>query len=76
MNMPQAQSESTEAELIRRACDGSRKAFEELVHPYERLVFGIAIGTVRNEGDAEEVAQEAVLQAFTKLSSIPGGMQV
>jgi RNA polymerase sigma-70 factor (ECF subfamily) len=60
---------SNEVELIRRVCDGERDAFVELVRPYERLVYVTAISVLRNPADAEEVAQEAVLKAFSKLSS-------
>jgi RNA polymerase sigma-70 factor (ECF subfamily) len=69
MAMPQPQMTSNEAELIKRVCDGERDAFVELVHPYERLVYVTAISVLRNPADAEEVAQEAVLKAFSKLSS-------
>jgi len=69
MNMPQPQLDSSEAELIRRVCDGKPEAFEELVRPYERLVYVTAISILKNQADAEEVAQEAVLKAFSKLSS-------
>jgi RNA polymerase sigma-70 factor (ECF subfamily) len=63
------QLDSREARLIRRVCDGDTQAFEELVRPYERLVFVTAITVLRNEGDAEEVAQEAILKAFSNLST-------
>ena len=70
--MAQPQLESTEAELIRRVCGGEPQAFEELLRPYERLVYATAISIMRNPSDAEEVAQEAVLKAFSKLSSFRG----
>jgi RNA polymerase sigma-70 factor, ECF subfamily len=66
---PQPQSDSNEAELIRRACDGRLEAFEELVRPYERIVYVTAIAVLRNAADAEEVAQESVLKAFSNLST-------
>jgi RNA polymerase sigma-70 factor, ECF subfamily len=69
MNMPQPQLDSNETELIRRVCNGDPEAFEELVRPYERLVYVTAISILKNQADAEEVAQEAVLKAFSKLSS-------
>jgi RNA polymerase sigma-70 factor, ECF subfamily len=69
MNNPLKQLDSNEADLISRVCKGEHKAFEELVHPYERLVYVTAISVLRNAADAEEVAQEAVLKAFSKLSS-------
>jgi RNA polymerase sigma-70 factor, ECF subfamily len=71
MSMPQAQPQldSNEARLIRRVCDGETEAFEELVRPYERLVYVTAITVLRNQADAEEVAQETILKAFSNLSS-------
>lgn len=69
VNMPQPQLDSKEAGLIKRVCDGEHEAFEELVRPYERLVYATAISILKNPADAEEVAQEAVLKAFSKLSS-------
>jgi RNA polymerase sigma-70 factor, ECF subfamily len=71
MSMPQAQPQldSKEAGLIRRVCDGETEVFEELVRPYERLVYVTAITVLRNQADAEEVAQEATLKAFSNLSS-------
>jgi RNA polymerase sigma-70 factor, ECF subfamily len=69
VNMLQVQLDSKEAELIRRVCDGEHDALEELVRPYERLVYVTAISILKNPADAEEVAQAAVLKAFSKLSS-------
>ncbi len=69
MSNPPTQLDSNEADLISRVCNGEHKAFEELVRPYEQLVYVTAISVLRNAADAEEVAQEAVLKAFSKLSS-------
>jgi RNA polymerase sigma-70 factor, ECF subfamily len=60
---------ANEAELIKSVCDGEREAFYELVHPYERMVYATAISVVKNPADAEEVAQEAVLKAFSNLAT-------
>jgi RNA polymerase sigma-70 factor, ECF subfamily len=72
MHMPQPQLEPIEAQLIRRVCGGEPEAFEELVRPYERMVYLTAISILRNQADAEEVAQDAVLKAFSKLSTFRG----
>lgn len=61
-------SQSAELHLIERVRTGESDAFYELVHPYERAVFLAALGIVRNEADAEEVAQEAILKAFKNLA--------
>ncbi len=66
---PQSQLRDNEAELIRSVRDGEREAFYELVHPYERMVYATAISVVKNPADAEEVAQEAVLKAFSNLAT-------
>ncbi len=50
--------------LIRRIRDGEHDLFYELIRPYERRVYSAALAILRNEADAEDVAQEAVLKAF------------
>jgi len=56
-----------EAALIRRTLQGDRDAFTELVKPYERRVYAAALALLRNEADAEDIAQEAIVKAFTHL---------
>jgi len=58
----------SEAELVARVKGGEGEAFYELVRPYERAVFLAALSLVKNEADAEEVCQEAILKAFKNLS--------
>jgi RNA polymerase sigma-70 factor, ECF subfamily len=65
---PEFQSNIAESLLIQRVHDGDVDAFYELVRPYERAVFMAAFSIVKNEADAEEVAQEAVLKAFKGLA--------
>ena len=72
MSVIQSQSRASEADLIRRVCNGEREAFYELVCPYEHMVYATAISIVKNPADAEEVAQEAVLKAFSNLASFRG----
>jgi len=60
--------ESKEGLLIRRIQDGEADAFYELVRPYERALFVTALGLLKNDADAEEVAQEAVLKAFKNIA--------
>src|SRR5437899_9292044 len=50
--------------LIRRVLAGEHELFYELIRPYERRVYAAAFAILRNEADAEDVAQEAVLKAF------------
>jgi RNA polymerase sigma-70 factor (ECF subfamily) len=50
-----------EAMLIRRVVAGEYDLFYELIRPYERRVYAAAFAILRNEADAEDVAQEAVI---------------
>src|SRR5439155_17961185 len=60
--------ERSETELIARVQRGDVEAVYELVHPYERAVFLAALSLVKNDADAEDVAQEAILKAFKNLA--------
>src|SRR5246127_4023398 len=60
--------ERSEAELIARVRGGDVEAFYDMVRPYERAVFLAALSLVKNDADAEEVSQEAILKAFKNLS--------
>lgn len=53
-----------EQRLIERIRDGEHEAFYELVRPYERRLYTAAFLILRNEADAEDCVQEAVLKAF------------
>src|SRR5437899_10299634 len=57
-----------EAELIRLSLQGDSQAFSELVKPYRPMFYKKALSIVRNESDAEDVTQTALLKAFRKLS--------
>src|SRR6201984_2772489 len=65
---PENPLEKIQAELIARVKGGDVEAFYEMVRPYERAVFLAALSLVKNDADAEEVAQEAILKAFKNLS--------
>jgi len=62
----------SEHELIQLVLSGRPEYFYQLVQPYERRVYRVAYGFLRNQADAEDVAQEAVLKALRKLSSFRG----
>jgi RNA polymerase sigma-70 factor, ECF subfamily len=53
-----------EAELLERVRAGEHDLFYELIRPYVRRVYAAAFAILRNEADAEDVAQEALLKAF------------
>jgi len=53
-----------EATLIRRVREGEHELFYELIRPYERRLYAAAFAILRNQADAEDAVQEAVLKAF------------
>ena len=61
-----------EAALITAILAGEREKFHDLIRPYERQVYLTALSLVKNETEAEDVAQEAILRAYRKLASFRG----
>ena len=60
-------SEIRERDLLRRIQAGETQLFYELIKPYERRIYTTAFAILRNEAEAEDAAQEAVLKAFTHI---------
>jgi RNA polymerase sigma-70 factor, ECF subfamily len=67
-----APSATTETDLIERVRSGASELFYSLIAPYQRAVFTAALSVCGNEADAEEVAQEAFLKAYSKLDQFRG----
>lgn len=68
-----------EAELIQRIKSGEHDLFYRLIQPYESRVYAAALAIVRNEADAEDIAQDSILKALrhcrsfaARPSSAPG----
>lgn len=62
----------TEQALIERVKAGESEQFYHLIEPYQRAVFSAANSVLANEADAEEVAQEAFLKAYSRLDQFRG----
>jgi RNA polymerase sigma-70 factor, ECF subfamily len=56
-----------ERDLIAQVQRGHHELFYELVRPYERRVYAAAMAILRNQTDAEDVAQEAMLKALANI---------
>jgi RNA polymerase sigma factor (sigma-70 family) len=56
-------------ELIRRAQQGDRAAFDELYRAHQRVVYGYVRARVRNDEDAQDVAQKTWIEVWNNLSS-------
>src|SRR2546426_9526466 len=60
-------AELDERALILEAQGGSRAAFEELVHRYDRDVLRLALNLMRRPEDARDVYQEAFLKLYKNI---------
>lgn len=70
--IPDGVRQQREAALIAAILSGERELFHELIRPYERQVYLTALALLKNEAEAEDVAQEAILRAYRKLASFRG----
>jgi RNA polymerase sigma-70 factor (ECF subfamily) len=62
-------SNRSESEMIAAVLAGEIQLYHDLIRPCERSVYVMALSYMKNEADAEDVAQEAFIRAFRKLSS-------
>ena len=67
LNSPAQAGGTREQDLILNVQRGQHELFYELVRPYERRVYAAALAILRNEHDAEDAAQEAMLKAFANI---------
>jgi RNA polymerase sigma-70 factor, ECF subfamily len=61
--------ERDEAEMIAAILAGDRDLYHRLIQPYELSVYRMALSLVKNETEAEDVAQEAFLKGFRHLAN-------
>ena len=61
-----------EKELIARIIAGETELFHELIRPYERMVYLSILTMLRNDQEAEDAAQEVMINAFRHLKSFRG----
>src|ERR1700741_976931 len=55
--------------MIAAVLAGEIQLYHDLIRHYERSVYVMALSYMKNAADAEDVAQEAFVRAFRKLSS-------
>jgi len=61
-----------EQRIIARILSGEDQLFHDLIRPYERTVYAMALSFMQEEADAEDVAQEAFLKAYRNLAKFRG----
>jgi len=55
--------------LIEKLKQGDEAAFKEVVETWQNMVYNTALGILQNAEDAEDVAQEAFVQAFESIKT-------
>lgn len=61
--------EENELQLVERAKGGDREAFKELVETYQRKVYGICIGMLKDPDDSMDVTQEVFIKVYRYLDN-------
>ncbi len=56
--------------LIQRFLHGERDVFHDLIRPYEQVYYRQAFGILRNQQDAEDAVQQAIVILFTRLDQL------
>jgi RNA polymerase sigma-70 factor, ECF subfamily len=70
--MPPPTPDRDEAQMIAAILAGDSQLFHQLIRPYERRVYLMALSLLKNEADAEDAAQETFLKAYRNLKSFRG----
>ena len=63
-------AQMTDGDLVRRAQQGERRAFDELIVRHQPIALSLAVGIVRDRERALELTQEAVLHAYLSLDRL------
>lgn len=58
-----------ESAMIAAILAGDLRQFHDLIRPFERQVYLMALSMLRDEAEAEDAAQESFIKAFRNLSS-------
>ena len=64
--------DATEKKLIELSVSGDIEAFETLIQSHQKKVYNIALRMTKNHEDAQELAQDAIVRAFTSIGKFRG----
>jgi RNA polymerase sigma-70 factor (ECF subfamily) len=63
---------ANEPDLVAQVLSGNREAYGHLVRAYQDRLFNAVVNIVPCRADAEDVVQEAFIQAYTRLNTFQG----
>ena len=66
------ESVPSDRELIARTLEGDDEAFALIVERFQRKIYRVAFAIVRDETEADTVAQDTFIQAYTHLARFQG----
>lgn len=66
-------AEVLEVDLVQRARNGDLSAYDELVKRYQERIYATVYHMTSNHEDANDLAQDAFIKAFSALKSFKGG---
>jgi len=58
--------------LVARCKEGDRDAFRSLVQKYERRIYGIVVGMIRDREEAWDLTQEVFMKVYRHIGSFEG----
>ena len=64
--------DATEKKLVELSISGDIEAFETLIQSHQKKVYNIALRMTKNPEDAQELAQDAFVRAFTSIGKFRG----
>jgi RNA polymerase sigma-70 factor, ECF subfamily len=67
-----AVNQASELDIVKQVLHGDSMSFELIMRRYNRRLYRIARGVLRNDADAEDVVQDAYLMAFERLAQYEG----
>jgi RNA polymerase sigma-70 factor (ECF subfamily) len=70
--LPALDENTSDEILVRAAQGGDGRAFRAILTKYNRRLYRIARGIMRNDTEAEDAVQEAYINAFTHLATFRG----
>lgn len=74
--LPSGEVAGDDPQLVVRIAGGDQTAFESLMRKYNGKLFRVARAILKDDSDAEDVLQEAYIDAYRHIQDFRGGAQV